>query len=129
VTPAELTAITAGVGLLGGIGGWFIKSKTEPKPPKVNGNGGSAHGHLITSIAQQMGALASLTAAVASIGGQTGDVRDAVLRMETQLGMVPTREELNAVAEKNRHEYRNMLQRVEVSLDDLVRSLNRKGQG
>ena len=37
MTPAELTAITAGVGLLGGIGGWFIKSKTTS--PKANGLG------------------------------------------------------------------------------------------
>jgi hypothetical protein len=39
VTPAELTAITAGVGLLGGVGGWFLKAKTEPKARNGNGLG------------------------------------------------------------------------------------------
>jgi hypothetical protein len=110
-----LGAASAGIG-------WLVKLLKSAPAPNGTGNGGADWRTHITT------AVSALTAAVATIGEQTGDVRDTVLKMDARLQIMPTREELAAIAEKNRHSYRNELAAVTLALNSLEsRIAARKG--
>lgn len=119
MTSAELTAIVAGVTLLGGVGGWFVRAKTEgPKPMSVPA-GETAQSNILTSLVQQGAAMASLTAAVAKMGDHISDVRDAGIMLKARLDTIPNREDLAKAAQDNRHHVNNMIQQVVKAIEDV----------
>lgn len=115
VTGDLIQGIGIGIGASAAGVGWLVKLLKSASPSGQNGHA-DWRTHITTAVS-------ALTAAVATIGEQTGDVRDTVLKMDARLAIMPTREELGAVAEKNRHSTRNDLQAVTLALSALERRM------
>ena len=100
--------------------GWLIKVL---RPAPGNGNGSTDWRTHITT------AVSALTAAVATIGEETGDTRDTVRIIETRLDVMPTREDMAAVAKENRHAVRNDLAALTLAVNALQARFPAKGSG
>jgi len=120
VTGDLIQGIGIGVGASAAGIGWLVKL-LKSAGSHQNGNGSLDWRTHITT------AVSALTAAVATIGEQTGDVRDTVRHVDARLATMPTREDLAAVAKENRHAARNDITPLTAAVSALRARFPEKG--
>lgn len=102
----------------------WVRQVITPLPREANGTG-DWRANTAAAMTALTGATAHLTQAVRDIGIKVSDIQGRGATMEARLASLATREDLNLVAEKNRHATRGELQILVGQLDELQALIQR----